>query len=169
VVARRVNRVGQVDERHRGPGFSAPQPVARQESDGVKKAEAEGRRDDRGGKDPELGLVQDLAGVAQLGDEQRHGEADAGHRRRGDQRRPPDRQPRAAEPRPGRQPCPRGNAERLADDQAEHDRQHEARADRVPQQVPAQIKPGIGQREQRDDHEAAPWMERMLEPVVRRQ
>ena len=117
----RIDRVGQIGQRPRRLGVGPPQPLARQSAHDVEEHDAEGRRDDRCGEDAELGLVEERGDVAELGDEQRHREADAGHGRGRDERRPADRERVTAETWPRRQPCPERDAERLADHQPEDD------------------------------------------------
>ena len=78
------------------------------------------------------------------------------------------RRAQPAQPRPRPEPRPRDDADRLADHVAEQDPQRDRRRDGVGEQLAVDVDADVREREQRDDHEARPGMEAVLDPLVRR-
>jgi hypothetical protein len=113
VVAGVVDLVVEVDDRLRGVAQLARAEIGRQPLDDSERHPRERGREDRGGEDAELGLVQQRPGEGQRGDQQRDREADAGRRRGADEHGPGDGQPRVTHA--GRQPGRAEDAGRLAD------------------------------------------------------
>ena len=111
VVARRVDVLGEVEDGSRGLGVGSMQPLTGQQADDMEEDEAQRRREDRPHEDADLGEVQQGILVAQLRDEERHREADAGHGRGRDERGPADRERVSTEPPSGGEPRADGDAE----------------------------------------------------------
>ena len=124
-------------------------------------------REHRRGEDPDLRLVDDLPLERDLGDQQREREADSPHRRAAERARELDRerQPAEARMRSGerRQPDP----EELPDHEPEEDTQRDGRPDRAREQLGVDADAGARERKERDDDEARPRVQAVLEPLVR--
>ena len=127
---------------------------------------AEQAGDRRGDEDADLRLVlQDGVVEGQAGDEQRHGEPDAGQRTDADDGRPRGARRQLADAEAHGEPRERGDADRLADDEPEHDAVGDRRRRRRRQRVRRDRHAGVRQREQRDDDEARPRVQEVLEPL----
>ena len=81
----RLEEVQQIGLKTGSPGKRQPRWQA---VDRAKDDPGEARRNERRGEDPELGLLEFLAAEGDVGNEQRHGEADAAKGRRTYQRWP---------------------------------------------------------------------------------
>ena len=152
--------VGHGDRLPAGGGSAATRSASEQQR-------ADDPGDDRGGEDADLGLVLERRVVeGQAGDEQRHGEADAGdgpdaHDLTPRRRRPggsPIRSRTASHVKavtPTSLPTTRPTTTPWVIDD-----DHAAR-----QRIDRDRHPGVGEGEQRDDHEARPWVQAVLEPL----
>src|SRR5919204_596787 len=133
--------------------------------DQAERARGTERRHHRGGQHAELGLLELAPVEGEARDQERHGEPDACHRAGARDHRPAER---TAQP----QRQPHGERRRAHDPQrlahhvAEEDAERDRGADRVRKQSAVDVDARVGEREQRDDHEARPRVERVLETIV---
>ena len=118
----------------------------------------------RGDQHADLGLVGELGALeGQPGDEERHGEPDAGdaghaeHVARGDALG----EPSPAEPHD--QGDGAGDPDELADDQPDDDAEGDRRRGGVAQRRGGELDARVGEREQRDDEVARPGVQEVLE------
>ena len=88
VVNLRIDRLDQVQQWRRNTGSASEGKPPRQVVDRPEDDPSETRREHRRGENAELGVFEIVTVEGNVGDEERHGEADPRHRRRTDERWP---------------------------------------------------------------------------------
>ena len=124
--------------------------------------------EERPGQDRDLGRVGEPGiGERELGDEQRHREPDARHRRGPDQiaHAHPPRHP--GDPRPHHSEAGQRDPEWFSDDESKHDAPRDPAGRGVPQSFAGELHARVRQGEQRDHDEARPRVKQVLHPRQR--